>query len=402
MTTYNQLSIEQRNIIQIMISQRMSFTKIGKAINKDRTTISKEIRRNRYIKNYREPFDIVTIQSAINNCEKLQSKPYCCNCCTQLHSCWKTKIYYNGKIAQEHYEQQLSDSRKGIDINPEVLDDIEHSIVPLIKEKKQSVNQVYVNHKDILYFSKSTFYRYVDNGIFSLTNLDLPKKVKYKERKKEVEKSRRELALLNGRRYENFLVFKTNHPKMHIVEMDTVIGTQTSDKVLLTLFFRDTHFMLIRLLDKKTINCVNAEIDTLKTSLGIKLYAKIFRIFLTDNGSEFFDPYHFEKDYNTHKKVTNLFYCNPNHPEQKGGIEKNHEFIRKVLPKGTNFDNFSNEQIAFLENTINNIPRDSLKGKTPFDLTKEKYPLFISKVNSKYISKDDVNLSLDAFNESAE
>lgn len=402
MTTYNQLSIEQRNIIQIMISQKMSFTKIGKAINKDRTTISKEIKRNRYIKNYREPFDVNTIQNAINNCKKLQSKPYCCNYCTQLHNCWKTKIYYNGKMAQGHYEQQLSDSRKGIDINPEVLDDIEHSIVPLIKEKKQSVNQVYTNHKDILYFSKSTFYRYVDNGIFSLTNLDLPKKVKYKERKKEVEKSRRELALLNGRRYEDFLIFKVNHPKMHIVEMDTVIGTQTSDKVLLTLFFRDTHFMLIRLLNKKTIKCVNAEIDTLKASLGIKLYAKIFRIFLTDNGSEFFDPYHFEKDYNTHKKVTNLFYCNPNHPEQKGGIEKNHEFIRKVLPKGTNFDRFSNKQIAFLENTINNIPRDSLKGKTPFELTQEKYPLFITRVNSKYIPKDDVNLSLDAFNESAE
>ena len=94
--------------------------------------------------------------------------------------------------------------------------------------------------------------------------------------------------------------------------------------------------------------------------------------------------------------------CNPNHPEQKGGIEKNHEFIRKVLPKGTNFDYFSNKQIAFLENTINNIPRDSLKGKTPFELTQEKYPLFITRVNSKYIPKDDVNLSLDAFNESAE
>ena len=309
MTTYNQLSLEQRNIIQIMLSEKMSFTKIGKAINKDRTTIAKEIKRNRYIKNHNDPFDKRTIKNAINNCNKLNSKPYCCNCCGCLTSCWKSKIYYNAKIAQEHYEQKLSESRKGIDIDPEVLDDIEHSIVPLIKEKNQSVNQVYANHNDLLYFSKSTFYRYVDNGVFSLTNLDLPKKVKYKPRKKEVETAKRELALLNGRRYEDFLSFIMDHPKMHIVEMDTVIGTQTSNKVLLTLFFRDTHFMLIRLLDKKTIKCVNSEIDIFKVTLGIRLYAKIFRIILTDNGSEFFDPYHFERDYNTHKKVTNLFYC---------------------------------------------------------------------------------------------
>lgn len=402
MTNYNQLSIEQRNIIQIMLSQNMSFTKIGKAINKDRTTISKEIKRNRYIKNNTNPFDFDTIQNAISNCNKLRNKPYCCNCCKQLSSCWRTKIYYNGKVAQEHYEQQLSDSRKGIDLSQETLDDIEHSIVPLIKNKKQSVNQIYTNHKDILYFSKSTFYRYVDMGVFSLTNLDLPKKVKYKPRKKEVETSRRELALLKGRKYEDFIIFKANHPRMHIVEMDTVIGTQTSDKVLLTLYFRDTHFMLIRLLDKKTIKCVNAEIDIFKETLGTKLYSKIFRIILTDNGSEFFDPYHFEKNYDTNQKITNLFYCNPNHPEQKGGIEKNHEFIRKVLPKGTNFDSFSKSQIHDLENTINNIPRDSLNGKSPFELTKEKYPLFIEKVNSKYIPKDEVDLSLDSFNESKE
>jgi len=48
-----------------------------------------------------------------------------------------------------------------------------------MKFKKQNVNQVYINHSDILYFSKSTFYRYVDIGVLSLTNADLPKKIKY-------------------------------------------------------------------------------------------------------------------------------------------------------------------------------------------------------------------------------
>ena len=133
-------------------------------------------------------------------------------------------------------------------------------------------------------------------GVFSLSNLDLPKKVKYKKRKRKYNKERRELSLLKGRSYEDFCLFTMNHPKMHIYEMDTVIGKRDDQKVLLTIYFKDTHFTLIRLLDKKTVACVNEEFKNFKKILGIKLYAKIFRIGLTDNGSEFFDPYQIEKD----------------------------------------------------------------------------------------------------------
>ena len=67
--------------------------------------------------------------------------------------------------------------------------------MPLIKDKHQSINHIYANHDDLLYFSKTTFYKYIDIGVFSLTNLDLPKKVKYKKRKKKYNKERRELIL---------------------------------------------------------------------------------------------------------------------------------------------------------------------------------------------------------------
>ena len=176
--------------------------------------------------------------------------------------------------------------------------------------------------------------------------------------------------------------------------MDTVIGKRDDQKVLLTIYFKDTHFMLIRLLDKKTVACVNEEFKNFKNILGIKLYAKIFRIGLTDNGSEFFDPYQIEKDYSSNKKVTNLFYCNPNRPDQKGGIEKNHEYIRLLYPKGSSFNNLSKEDVILLENTINNIPRDSLNGLSPYQATKDKYPSFISKLSYiSYIHHDDINLS---------
>lgn len=273
MTNYNQLNSNQRETIQILLNKGKSFTEIGEAINKDRTTISKEIRRNRYIRsNFYDAFDINGINKAIDKCERLKQKPYVCNTCPNKKFCNKHHLYYEYKLAEEHYQNNLIDSRSGIDIKPETIDDIESQIIPLIKNKKQSVNQVYINHSDILYFSKSTFYKYVDIGVFSLTNADLPKKIKYKKRRHRDSnnENKRELSLLKGRKYEDFIDFSSNHPKMNIIEMDTVIGKRNSSKCLLTLYIRKTHFMLIFLLNKKDSASVNAKINFLKETLGIK------------------------------------------------------------------------------------------------------------------------------------
>lgn len=398
MTKYNQLLKEQRETIEYMIGKKYNFTSIGKAINKDRTTISKEIKRNRYVKSYfYDSFDPKGISEAVNKCPKLKEKPYVCNSCLLKNKCNKHKLYYNASVAQKHYEETLVTSRQGIDITPEIIDEIEHAIVPLIKNKKQSVNQVYSNHSDILYFSKVTFYKYINIGVFSLKNIDLPKKVSYKPRKKkdeaEEKQYKRKLALLKGRTYNDYLDFILKHPNMNICEMDTVEGNKESIKVLLTIIIKETKFMFIRLLDKKNVQSVNFQIDLFKNKLGIKLYSKVFRIILTDNGSEFFDPLHIEYDYDTGIKKTNVFYCKPYSSWQKGTIEKNHKYIRDIFPTCTSFDDMTKEQIQRLEDTINNIPRDSLNGKTPYELTFKKYPELIKSLNCSYIAPDEVCLT---------
>lgn len=398
MTNYNQLNFSQRETIQILLNKGKSFSEIATAIGKDRTTISKEIRRNRYIKsNFFDAFDIKGINDSINNCDRLKSKPYVCNTCPNKKLCTKHHLYYEFKLAQQHYEDNLIKSRTGIDIKPDIINDIESQIVPLIKDKKQSVNQVYINHSDILYFSKSTFYRYVDLGVFSLTNADLPKKIRYKKRKhKNINaENKRELSLLKGRKYEDFIEFSSNHPKMNIVEMDTVIGKIDNSKSLLTLYIRKTHFMIIFLLNKKDSASVNAKINFLKGTLGIKLYSNIFRIFLTDNGSEFFSVLNFERDFETNKKVSNIFFCHPYSSFEKHGIEVNHEYIRRVFPKGTSFSNLTDTIIKKLQDNINAIPRISLNNETPYNLTKKLYPDLIEKLDCEYIKPDDVSLSKD-------
>ena len=151
--------------------------------------------------------------------------------------------------------------------------------------------------------------------------------------------------------------------------------------------------MFIRLLDKKNVACVNKEVDKLKKTLGIKLFSKVFRIVLTDNGTEFFDPMRIERDYKTGNKTCNVFYCKPYCSYQKPNIERNHEYIRRIFPKGISLNNLTNNQVQTLETIINNIPRDILDGKTPYEKTKEKYPQLLEKLKYKYIKPDDVSLT---------
>ena len=394
MTNYNQLNYSQRETIQILFNKGKNFTDIGLAIGKDRTTIAKEIKRNRYIKsNFYDAFNKQGIAEAINKCDILKTR-YVCNNCPLKNTCNKHHLYYEYRQAQKHYEEQLVLSRSGVDITPEEIEEIEKQIVPLIKNKKQSVNQVFINHPDILYFSKTTFYKYVDLGVFSLTNADLPKLIKYKKRKQgKDKKNKRELALMKGRTYEDFILVTTNHPQMNVVEMDTVIGKRNNVKCLLTLYIRRTHFMLIFLLNKKDSASVNARINFLKEKLGIKLYSKVFRIFLTDNGTEFFSVLNFEKDLENDKKVSNIFFCHPYSSYEKHGVEVNHEYIRRVLPKGTSFSNLNDDIVKNLQDNINAIPRLSLDGQTPYDLTKKLYPELIELLDCRYIEPDNVSLA---------
>ena len=79
--------------------------------------------------------------------------------------------------------------------------------------------------------------------------------------------------------------------------------------------------------------------------------------------------------------------------QEKPELECNHKYIRYYLPKGKTFENLTKEQVKSIEDNINNIPRDILGGKTPYELTNKLYPELIEKLNSIYIEPDDVTLN---------
>ena len=173
-----------------------------------------------------------------------------------------------------------------------------------------------------------------------------------------------------GRTYEDFQKFIQENPDVPIVELDTVEGGRNnSTQVFLTIFFRNCSLMLIFVLQEKSQDQVIKVFDYLTEKLGIKVFLELFPVILTDNGVEFQFPARLECDKNGEIR-TRIFYCNPNSSWQKGRIERNHEYIRYVIPKGQSLDNYKQKDACILMNHINSEARDSLNGCTPFRLSK--------------------------------
>ena len=405
------LTYEERNFIEIGLNNGRNFTEIAKDLNKSRTTIMREVRKHKFRKNPNgfnnsknlcknrhecKRFDCTKKEKCYEEeiCYVLTGAPYVCNGCEQKNKCRKIKYYYYAKFANDEYSENLRTSRYGINQTKEEIYDLDKLITPLIKEKHQSISHIYANHPDEIRFSRATMYNYVDLGVFSFKNIDLPRKVRYKKRKEnERQRIRRETAIRKGRTYEEFKEYIGKHPESSIVEMDTVEGIK-GGKVFLTLLFRQSKLMLIYLMEEKTMECVERAFDKIKEILGIDMFRKVFEVILTDNGSEFFNPISIEVDKETGEIISHIFYCDPGASWQKGAIEKNHEYIRYVLPKGSTFDNLNQEKTNILMSNINSTSRDTLNGKTPYDAAllalKEEV---IKKLGVSKIEADEVNLS---------
>ena len=299
----------------------------------------------------------------------LLKAPHVCNGCRKYTSCTYSRIIYLATYAQNCYEETLLSTREGIDIEPDELQKLDEIISPLLR-KGQSIAHIYNYHKHEIPCSKNTLYNYVDKQIFTAKNIDMPRKVKYKKRKENRVKLSEETRMeILARNYDRFLEYAKEHPDYPVVEMDTVIGTATSNKALLTLLFRSCNLMLIFLLEHKTQSCVVDVLNDLSDVLGIDTFRKIFPIIITDRGTEFLFPEALECDRNGEIK-TKIFYCDPQASWQKAQIERNHEFIRFVLPKGNSFDWLSQADINLLRDHINSYSRPQYNGTTPYDLSK--------------------------------
>ena len=388
---YKHLSFEDRCVIEEFLNHNYNFTQIGNRIGKDRTTISDEVKKHRFLR-------------SSNNCNNdpccFESKPpYVCNGCNKFNYCKKIRYSYSHDIAYNEYKRSLIKNRSHLMVTKEQIVSINEIISPLMIHKHHSINHVYISHSNLLPFAKSTFYKYIDLGILNVRNIDLARKVRYKINKEYSSDTREKTdpKIKVGRFYSDFKDYIEFNPNASIVEMDTVIGTSggKGGKCFLTLLFRQSNFMLIYLLPYKQSEYVTNVFNYLKKLIGIDEFKRLFEVILTDNGTEFSDPESIEIDFDTGEKVCNLFYCDPSCSWQKGSIEKNHEYIRYILPKGSSFAGLSQDDCYLIASHINSVPRVSLNNNSPYDFAK----LFlkvdnINKFQIKKIDNDDIDLTI--------
>ena len=397
------LTIEDRIYIQNELDKGTSFKDIARFLCKDPTTISKEVKARRAsdwfhkgtflnAKNFCTKRFRCKKTNACNKillcgvkcascptcnqtcpdfqkecCSKLDRAPYVCNGCSKKsnHCTIAHKYTYNARFADRKYRECLKDSRSGIAMTRQELIKKDKIITPLI-DQGQSPYQIVANHPE-LNLSVRSVYNYLDMGLLTARNVDLKRKVKFKPRK--VHKSQiSDRRVFNGRTYADF-------QQLHLesfVEMDTVHSAVGSSKTLLTFFFTREKLFLAFLMNRNTEGSVRLVLDRLEKRFGTFDFLTLFEYILTDRGAEFGDPDSLETGV-TGIQRTNIYYYDPMRSGQKGGIEQAHTMLRMILPKRTTFEFLTQWDVNLITSHINSTPRESLNGRTPYDVALEAF-----------------------------
>ena len=422
------MKLHDRIIIENGLNQSLSFKAIARKIDKDATTVSKEVRNHievRKVAGFGRVFNNCAIRHECNKvnavcqlclvpnikkcrickegcyktcidfmeetCPKLSKPPYVCNGCDDRNKCTLTKHYYYAFQANKSYESNLSDSRTGIVISQENIDRLNSLLVPLIVDQNQSIHHVYINHCDEIMMSEKTLYKVIDSGVLQVRNIDLPRKVRRRSRKKE-SSYKVDKECLKGRRYEDFQAFMKNNPDISVVQMDTVEGVK-GESCLLTVHFTVCNLMIAVKREFNDSKSVTDFFNDIYEKLGAELFKTLFPVILTDNGSEFSNPKAIEFDDEGNRR-TYVFYCHPSSPFEKGSCEVNHELLRRIVPKGKSWNPYTQKDINLMMSHINSYAREKLNNKSPLLLFTTLYGEDTTNILSiGRIEPDDINLS---------
>jgi len=393
------LTDDERLHIEHFLKERLSIKQIAAKLGRSTSTISREIRARSVSSDKSAPYRIPNRCSRrydcnkhylcedkpdctricrscrlCNNlcsdfeedvCIKLSAQPYVCNGCADERLCTLRKRYYLHHQAHKAYRETLVQSRTGANISEDELLALNEFVSPLILQG-QSVHHIVANNPNEFRVSEKSIYRYVAGGLLSAKNIDMPRVCRLKPRKTKPVEHKIDSTCRIGRTYTDFLEYINQSGGIKAVEMDSVIG-RIGGKVLVTLLFKSCDLMLAFIRDRNTAQSVIDVFNFMQKTLGIKRFRSLFPVILTDNGSEFSNPTALEFDLKGSRR-TRIFYCDPGASYQKPNVELNHEFIRKIVPKGRSFDAFNQYDINLMMSHINSYSREKLNDKTPIDV----------------------------------
>jgi IS30 family transposase len=376
------LTIDERKIIQTGIENRSSKADIARVINKDPSTVAKEVRKHRIFKprnTYQRPIICIHIRECGKacrgkctryeepGCRMRDISPGACNKCASSTGCHLDKYIYDAEHADKEYRRDLADFREGINLTTKERDRIGSIIAPLLK-KGQSVYQIMAAHKDEIGISERTVYHYIETGVFKSSGIDsfsLKEQVNRKQFRGKY-KPRREQTDYSGRRYSDFLRFISDNPDIPVVEMDTVMNSPHGPYIQ-TFQFNQTKAMIGFLHHEKTSGSMASTLDMLQEKLGSDLFCRLFPVILTDRGSEFEKYGMFESGPDGITRCR-LFYCDPMQSSQKPHVENNHNYVRDIIPNGYPLGRITQEDLDVMFSHINSTARKSMADRTPYEM----------------------------------
>lgn len=398
---YNHLTLEMRVSIENYVVEGRTLAYMSRELGVDATSISRELRRNRRcdgrsgsptsrnkcarrktcgLRRICDP-DCKRKCSSCGRecreggcpdyeeewCRRTHRAPFVCNGCAKRPTCPLERWTYSAKAAQAKADSRLVESREGLDMTG-------HEMAFLAREVKaglelgQSVHHIFASRDD-LPCSERSFYRHVENEDIDVRKMDLRKKVKYKKRAK-AGASRREREFYAGREFSDYMGLDAD-ARANVVQMDCVEGAEGDEQALLTLHFAALRFQIYVLLGRKDSAHVVAALDWLEELVGEGAFRRLFGLILTDRGSEFDDIAGIEG-----AGRCSVYYTDPRRPDQKGGCEKNHVELRKIIPKGTSIDGLGLDAwlVAGICSHANSSLRLAIGDASPMALAKAALP----------------------------
>ncbi len=368
--SYARLTKHERNTIERMLDRGKGAREIAREIGRAPSTVANEVARHRFVTSphARRGEPAPAAAELASACPRLGSWPRCCNGCARHrgYGCSRRpRVFYDARRAQDAADEELRESRRGIDETgasaAPKLDAIREGL-----RRGLSPEQIAASRPD-LGLSASTVYRWVDAGYAEMTNMELRRKVGYKKRSR---KASRRATRHSARRSHGEFVRLPEDERAGAWEMDTVEGSRADSARLLTLYHRPTSFQLAIPVADGTCEAVLAGLRLVRDALGGDGTRRVFRLVVTDNGGEFADEAAIAALLGEGGDETRLYYCDPSRADQKGGCEKNHVEVRKLLPKGRGIrlDRLTRADAALVMSQVNSEPRGKLAWRTPSEM----------------------------------
>lgn len=314
---------KERHFIEVWLKERKSVAWIAEQLEKNRSTIYREIKRGETV---------------------------------QLTSLLERKVVYLSDRAQMEYNKKQKN--KGAKEKLSKDDAFLLAMKEKILKEKYSPEAFLCIVPDKKVCVK-TLYNYVHKGYIDGLEIENLPYAKRKRKKKEKEGKQK---YTKGTSIEDRPKFINTRNSYGHWEMDTVYSSKDDLTCLLVLSERAGRTEKVIQIKDRTASSVIRALNRLERSMGTVAFRETFKTITCDNGKEFSRWEDMEKSCINKGKRTKVYFCHPYTSCERGTNENINRMIRRWIPKGDDIGLYSKAEVQQIEDWINSYPRQIFGG----------------------------------------